>query len=54
MAKQAAMEMASQGRIGIGNLDSIAQMEEEDQIKTLQIAIQYSGLLNVGMEKLKQ
>ena len=54
MAKQAAMEMVSQGRIGIGNLDSIAQMGEEDQIKTLQIAIQYSGLLNIGMEKLKQ
>lgn len=54
MGKQAAMDMVSLGRISVGNMDSIAMMDEEDQIKTLQVAVQYSGLLNVGINKLQK
>ena len=41
------------GRIGVGNLDSIAMMREEDQYATLNIAMQYSGLLNAGISKIQ-
>lgn len=54
MAKQAAMDLACNGRISVGNMDSIAMMEEEDQMKTLEIAVQYSGLLNVSVNKLQR
>ena len=53
MGKQAAMEVYCTGRIGIGNLDSIAMMREEDQFATLNIAMQYSGLLNAGIGKIQ-
>ena len=49
MGKQAAMDVYCTGRIGIGNLDSIAMMREEDQFATLNIAMQYSGLLSAGI-----
>jgi hypothetical protein len=54
MGKQAAIDMISLGRISVGNMDSIAMMSEEDQIQTLKVAIQYSGLMNVGINKLQQ
>jgi hypothetical protein len=54
MGKQAAIDMISLGRISVGNMDSIAMMNEEDQIQTLKVAIQYSGLMNVGINKLQQ
>ena len=53
MGKQAAMDVYCTGRIGIGNLDSIAMMREEDQFATLNIAMQYSGLLNAGIGKIQ-
>ena len=53
MGKQAAMDVYCTGRIGIGNLDSIAIMREEDQFATLNIAMQYSGLLNAGIGKIQ-
>ena len=53
MGKQAAMDVYVTGRIGIGNLDSIAMMREEDQYATLNIAMQYSGLLNAGIGKIQ-
>ena len=53
MGKQAAMDVYCTGRIGIGNLDSIAMMREEDQFATLNIAMQYSGLLNAGSGKIQ-
>ena len=53
MGKQAAMDVYCTGRIGIGNLDSIAMMREEDQFATLNIAMQYSGLLNAGICKIQ-
>ena len=53
MGKQAAVDVYATGRIGIGNLDSIAMMREEDQYATLNIAMQYSGLLNSGIAKIQ-
>jgi len=53
MGKQAAMDVYATGRIGVGNLDSIAMMREEDQYATLNIAMQYSGLLNAGISKIQ-
>ena len=54
MGKQAALDLLSSGRITVGNMDSIAMMSEEDQVQTLKVAIQYSGLMNVGLAKLQQ
>ena len=53
MGKQAAVDVYATGRIGIGNLDSIAMMREDDQYATLNIAMQYSGLLNAGIGKIQ-
>ena len=53
MGKQAAMDIYCTGRVGIGNIDSIAMMKEEDQIYALSVAYQYSGLLNAGIAKIQ-
>ena len=53
MGKQAAMDVYTTGKIGTGNLDSIAMMREDDQFATLNVAMQYSGLLNVGIAKIQ-
>lgn len=49
MSKQAAMDLAATGRIGVGNMDSIAMMPEEDQILTLATTLQYSERLTLAM-----
>jgi len=54
MGKQAAMDLLSTGRISTGNMDSIAMMEESDQVHTLQVAIQYSSLMGVGISKIQE
>lgn len=54
MGKQAAIDILSLGRISVGNMDSIAMMSEDDQVKVLSVAVQYSGLMSVGMNKLQQ
>jgi len=53
MGKQAAIDIYATGRIGIGNLDSIAMMPEGDQIYAVNIAMQYAGLLNAGVAKIQ-
>ena len=53
MGKQAAIDVYTTGKIGTGNLDSIAMMREDDQFATLNVAMQYSGLLNVGISKIQ-
>ena len=53
MGKQAAIDVYTTGKIGTGNLDSIAMMREDDQFSTLNVAMQYSGLLNVGISKIQ-
>lgn len=52
MAKQAAMDMVSYGRIGTGNMDSIAMMPEEDQILTLATTLQYNERLMGGLQQI--
>jgi len=51
MGKQAALDIIAFGRVGSGNMDSIAMMPQEDQLNTLQLAVQYSGLINAGLHK---
>ena len=53
MGKQAAMDVYTTGKIGTGNLDSIAMMREDDQYATLNVAMQYSGLLSAGIGKIQ-
>jgi hypothetical protein len=49
MGKQAAMDILAFGRLGSGNMDSIAMMDREEQIEALTIAIQYSGIVNANI-----
>lgn len=51
MGKQAALDIIAFGRVGSGNMDSIAMMPQDDQLNTLQLAVQYSGLINAGLHK---
>jgi len=53
MAKQSAVDVLTQGRIGPGNLDSILMMNEEDQVATMQLALDYSSALGVGLHNLR-
>lgn len=53
LGKQAALDIVANGRIGIGNMDSIAMMKKEDQIATLDVASQYSCLLKVSIDKIQ-
>ena len=38
---------------GSGNLDSILMMSEEDQVATMQLALDYSSALGVGLHNLR-
>jgi len=38
LGKQAAMDMIAYGKVGVGNMDSIAMMSYEEQEKTIQLA----------------
>ena len=52
MGKQAALDVYTTGKIGTGNLDSIYD-EEDDQFATLNVAMQYSGLMSAGIGKIQ-
>lgn len=52
MAKQAALDMVAYGRLGSGNMDSIAMMPEEDQIMTLATSLQYKERLFGAMTEI--
>jgi hypothetical protein len=54
MAKQAAMDIISFGRVGSGNMDSIAMMGPDDQVQALTKAVEYSGLVNAGLHNISQ
>lgn len=54
MGKQAAMDIVSYGRIGAGNMTSIMDMPEQDQVKTLEVAVKYSGMIGGGIDKLNR
>lgn len=53
LAKQLSIDIITSGRLGSGNLDSILQLPESDQIKTMQLALNYSGAINAGVDNLK-
>ncbi len=54
MGKQAAMDIVAFGRIGTGNMTSIMDMPEEDQVRTLEIAVKYSGMIGGGIDKINR
>ena len=54
MGKQAAMDIISYGRIGSGNMTTIMDMPEEDQVETLGVAVQYSGMIGGCIDKLNK
>ena len=54
MGKQAAMDIISYGRIGSGNMTTIMDMPEEDQVETLGVAVQYSDMIGGGIDKLNK
>jgi len=53
LAKQLSIDIITSGRLGSGNLDTILQLPESDQVKTLQLALNYSGAINAGVDNLK-
>jgi len=52
MGKQAALDVISMGRVGSGNMDSIAMMPEEDQVEALAMAMKYSGMVQAGIHNI--
>ena len=54
MAKQATMDIMTIGRIGSGNLDSIAMMPIEDQTETIKAALKYNALLTKGISAIEK
>jgi hypothetical protein len=54
MAKQATMDLMTIGRIGQGNLDSIAMMPLEDQGETIKAALKYNALLGKGIQAIEK
>ena len=54
MGKQAAMDIVSYGRIGAGNMTTIMDMPEEDQVEALGVAVKYSGMIGGGIDKLNR
>jgi hypothetical protein len=54
MGKQACMDVMSYGRIGQGNLDSIAMMPLKDQEETIKVAMQYSAVLTKAIGGIEQ
>ena len=54
MAKQAGVDMVTTGRIGAGNLDSIAMMSAEDQALTIGSALISSKKLTAGINKIEE
>ena len=54
MGKQAAMDIISYGRIGAGNMTSILDMPESDQVACLEVAVQFSGMIGGGIDKIQK
>lgn len=54
MAKQASVDMVTTGRIGAGNLDSIAMMAPEDQALTIGSALLNSKMLTSGINRIEE
>ena len=54
MAKQASVDMVTTGRIGAGNLDSIAMMSPKDQALTIGSALLNSKKLTAGINRIEE
>jgi hypothetical protein len=54
MAKQATMDLVTIGKIGQGNLDSIAMMPLQDQEETIKAALTYNAILHKGISGIEQ
>jgi hypothetical protein len=54
MAKQASVDLVTTGRIGAGNLDSIAMMRPKDQALTIGSALLNSKNLTAGINMIEQ
>jgi len=54
MAKQASVDMVTTGRIGAGNLDSIAMMSPQDQALAIGSALLNSKKLTAGINKIEE
>jgi hypothetical protein len=54
MGKQAALDLSTIGRVGQGNMDSIAMMPLQDQEKALGVAMTYNKLLDRGMQTIEK
>jgi len=54
MAKQASVDMVTTGRIGAGNLDSIAMMAPQDQALTIGSALLNSKKLTSGINRIEE
>jgi hypothetical protein len=54
MAKQATMDLMTIGRIGSGNLDSIAMMPLKDQEETIKAALKYNSMFSKGIHLLEK
>jgi hypothetical protein len=54
MGKQAALDIIAFGRVGSGNMDSLAMMSKDEQVEALTIAIQYSGLINANISEISE
>ena len=48
------MDIMTIGRIGSGNLDSIAMMPIEDQTETIKAALKYNALLTKGISAIEK
>jgi hypothetical protein len=52
MAKQAAMDLNTIGRISQGNMDSILMMPLDDVQETINLSVKYNGILSKGIESI--
>ncbi len=53
MAKQTACDLIAYNNISLGNIESILQMPEEDQVACLDLSMKYSGAIAAGIHQLR-
>jgi hypothetical protein len=53
LGKQAALDIIAMGRIGTGNMEAISQMDEEDAVSALTIAMDWSTRVNKALSQIE-
>jgi hypothetical protein len=53
LGKQAALDMISTGKIGTGNMEAITMLDHEDQVKTLNVAIDWATRVDGAMGEIQ-